>query len=37
METGHGGVCWQPWIKGLTIMVSSIFNGNRGEDIWLER
>ena len=31
------GVCWQPWIKGLTIMVTNIFNGNRREDIWLDR
>jgi peptide/nickel transport system substrate-binding protein len=23
------GVCWQPYVKGLTIMVTSIYNGNR--------
>jgi hypothetical protein len=28
-----GGVCWQPYVKGLTIMVTSIFNGNRREDV----
>jgi peptide/nickel transport system substrate-binding protein len=32
-----GGVCWQPYVKGLTIMVTSIFNGNRREDIWLDK
>ena len=29
--------CWQPYVKGLTIMVNSIFNGNRLEDIWLDK
>jgi peptide/nickel transport system substrate-binding protein len=32
-----GGTCWQPWVKGLTIMVNSIVNGNRREDIWLDK
>jgi peptide/nickel transport system substrate-binding protein len=31
------GTCWQPWVKGLTIMVNSIFNGNRMEDVWLDK
>ena len=31
------GTCWQPWVKGLTIMVNSIFNGNRLEDVWLDK
>jgi hypothetical protein len=26
----------QPKVKGLTIMVNSIFNGWRMEDIWLD-
>jgi peptide/nickel transport system substrate-binding protein len=30
------GVCWQPYVKGLTIIVTSIYNGNRREDIWLD-
>ena len=30
------GVCWQPYVKGLTIMVTSIYNGNRREEIWLD-
>jgi len=33
----RGGTCWQPAVKGLTLMVNSIFNGNRREDIWLDR
>src|ERR1700751_5683441 len=27
--------CWQPRVKGLTIMVNSISNGARMEDVWL--
>jgi peptide/nickel transport system substrate-binding protein len=29
--------CWQPYVKGLTLMVNSIFNGHRMEDVWLDR
>ena len=29
--------CWQPHVKGLTIMVNSISNGARMEDIWLDK
>ena len=29
--------CWQPWVKGLTIMVKSISNGARMEDVWLDK
>jgi peptide/nickel transport system substrate-binding protein len=32
-----GGTCWRPYVKGLTLMVNSIFNGNRREDIWLDK
>ena len=28
--------CWQPPVKGLTIMVNSLFNGWRMEDVWLD-
>jgi peptide/nickel transport system substrate-binding protein len=31
------GTCWQPYVKGLTVMVNSLFNGNRMEDIWLDK
>ena len=29
--------CWQPQLKGLTIMINSLFNGWRMEDVWLDR
>jgi peptide/nickel transport system substrate-binding protein len=29
--------CWQPQVKGLTMMVNSIYNGWRMEDVWLDR
>ena len=32
-----GGACWQPYVKGVTLMTTSIFNGNRREDVWLDR
>jgi peptide/nickel transport system substrate-binding protein len=28
--------CRQPRVKGLTLMVNSIYNGNRFEDLWVE-
>ena len=27
--------CWQPYVKGPTMMVDSLFNSNRREDWWL--
>jgi len=29
--------CWQPQVKGLRMMVNSIYNGWRFEDVWLDR
>ena len=29
--------CWQPYVKGLTIMVNGVFSGARMEDVWLEK
>ena len=29
--------CWHPQVKGLTLMVNSIYNGNRFEDLWLDK
>ncbi len=29
--------CWRPHLKGLTIMVNSLFNGWRMEDVWLDK
>ena len=31
------GTCWQPEVKGLTLMDNSIFNSWRMEDVWLDR
>ena len=28
--------CRQPYVKGLTVMVNSIYNGWRMEDVWLD-
>jgi peptide/nickel transport system substrate-binding protein len=33
----RGGTCWRPEVKNMTVMVNSIFNGWRMEDIWLSR
>ncbi len=33
----RSATCWQPYVKGLTIMVNSIFNGWRMEDVWLDK
>jgi peptide/nickel transport system substrate-binding protein len=33
----RGGTCWRPQVKGLTIMVNSIFNSWRMEDVWLDK
>jgi len=29
--------CWQSTVKGLTLMVNSVFNSYRFEDIWLDK
>jgi peptide/nickel transport system substrate-binding protein len=34
---GRNGTCWQPSVKEVTIMVNSLFNGNRPEDVWLDK
>jgi peptide/nickel transport system substrate-binding protein len=33
----RSATCWQPYVKGLNLMVNSIFNANRREDWWLDR
>ena len=33
----RGGTCRQPHVQGLTLMVNSIFNGWRMEDVWLDQ
>ncbi len=37
IQYNRGAVCWQPYVKGLTVMVDSIYNGWRMEDIWLDK
>jgi peptide/nickel transport system substrate-binding protein len=31
------GTCWQPYVKGYTLMVNSVYNGWRMEDVWLDK
>jgi len=33
----RAGTCWQPQVKGITLMLNSIFNGWRMEDVWLDK
>src|SRR5215475_538314 len=33
----RGAVCRAPSVKGLTLMVNSIYNGQRFEDLWLDQ
>jgi peptide/nickel transport system substrate-binding protein len=33
----RSGTCWHPYVKGYTPMVNSIYNGNRMEDVWLDK
>jgi peptide/nickel transport system substrate-binding protein len=33
----RSGTCWHAHVKGYTMMVNSIYNGLRMEDVWLDR
>ena len=33
----HMATCWQPYVKNMTIMVNSSYNGFRYEDVWLDK
>ena len=33
----RSGTCWHPYVKGYKPMVNSIYNGNRMEDVWLDK
>jgi peptide/nickel transport system substrate-binding protein len=33
----RGAGCWRAEVKGLTLMVNSIYNGWRMEDVWLDK
>ena len=37
ISNGRAAGCWQPYVKGVTIQVNSIYNGWRFEDVWLDR
>jgi peptide/nickel transport system substrate-binding protein len=34
---GRQGSCWQPYVKGVTVMVNSSYNGYRYEDVWMDK
>ena len=34
---GRMGSCWQSYVKGVTIMVNSSYNGYRYEDVWMDK
>jgi peptide/nickel transport system substrate-binding protein len=31
------GSCWQPYVKGVTVMSNSSYNGYRYEDVWMDK
>ena len=33
----HMATCWQPYVRNMTIMVNSSYNGFRYEDVWLDK
>ena len=33
----RAGTCWQPYVKGMTMMINSSYNGFRYEDVWLDK
>jgi peptide/nickel transport system substrate-binding protein len=33
----RAATCWQPYVKGFTVMANSIYNGWRMEDAWLDK
>jgi peptide/nickel transport system substrate-binding protein len=34
---GRQATCWQPYVKDVTVMVNSSYNGYRYEDVWLDK
>ena len=34
---GRSGICWKPFVKNMTIMNNSAYNGYRYDDIWLDK
>ena len=33
----RSGTCWKPYVKNMTIMTNSAYNGYRYEDLWLDK
>jgi peptide/nickel transport system substrate-binding protein len=33
----RSGTCWKPYVKNMTIMTNSAYNGYRYEDVWLDK
>ncbi len=33
----RSGTCWKPFVKNMTIMTNSAYNGYRYEDVWLDK
>jgi peptide/nickel transport system substrate-binding protein len=33
----RGGTCWRPYVRNTAVMVNSLYNGNRREDVWLDK
>ena len=31
------GTCWKPYVKNMTVMNNSVYNGYRYEDVWLDK
>jgi peptide/nickel transport system substrate-binding protein len=34
---GRSGMCWKPYVKNMTVMTNSVYNGYRYEDLWLDK
>jgi peptide/nickel transport system substrate-binding protein len=33
----RAATCWQPYVKGITVMANSSYNGYRYEDVWMDK
>jgi peptide/nickel transport system substrate-binding protein len=33
----RSGTCWHPYVKGYTVLANSVYNGQRMEDVWLDK
>jgi peptide/nickel transport system substrate-binding protein len=33
----QGAACWHPHVKNMSVMLNSIYNGWRWEDLWLDK